>query len=115
MRTALESLGVAGASLSVFLLGVSLSGDAASCGRFSSLDPSPDGVIMLSSCGDGLLGADGAARRESTICDAETTGLAGGVGVVAGRDAGAESAISGTAGFSWETAIAIGCRNVAAG
>ena len=42
---------------------------------------------MLSSCGDGLLGADGAAGRESTIWDAETTGFAGGVGVVAGRDA----------------------------
>ena len=100
MRTALESLGVAGASLSVFLLGVSLFGDAASCGRFSSLDPSADWVTMLSSCGDGLLGADGVAGRESTIWDAETTGLAGGFGVVAGKDAGAESAISGTAGFS---------------
>ena len=42
-RHPLESLGVAGASLSVFLLGVSLSGDAASCGHFSSLDPSSDG------------------------------------------------------------------------
>ena len=48
-----------------------------------------------------------AAGRESTICDAETTGLAGGVGVVAGRDAGAESAISGTADFFWETAIVV--------
>ena len=67
---------------------------------------------MLSFCGDGLLGADGAAGQESTICDAATTGLAGGIGVVAGRDAEAETAISGTAGFFWKTAIAIGCRNV---
>ena len=102
MRTALELLGVAGALLSVFLLGVLLSGDAALCGRFRSLDTSPDGVVMLSFCGDGLLGADGAAGRESTICDAAITGLAGGTGVVAGRDAGAETAMSGTAGFSWQ-------------
>ena len=42
-----------------------------------------------------LLGADGAAGRESTICDAAMTGLAGGAGVVAGRDAGAETPLAG--------------------
>ena len=70
---------------------------------------------MLLFCGDELLEADGAAGQESTICDAAITGLAGEAGVVAGRDAGAETAISGTAWLSWETAIAIGCRNAAAG
>ena len=116
MRTALKSLAcVAGASLNVFLLGVLLSGKAASCGPFSSLDPSSDGAVMLSFCGNGWLEADGAAGQELTICDAAITGLAEGAGVVAGRDAEAKTAISGTAGFSWKTAIAISCRNVAAG
>ena len=116
MQTALKSLaGVAEALLSVFLMGVSLSGKAALCGCFSLLNPLPDGAVMLSSCGDGLLGADGAAGRELTIRDAAITSLAEGAGVVAGRDAETKTAISGTAWISWETAIAIGCRNVAAG
>ena len=43
---------------------------------------------------------DGAAGRESTICEAATTGLAGGGGVTDGWNAGADTAISGTAWLS---------------
>ena len=118
VRIALESLGVAGASLSVFLLGVSLSGVAISCGRLRSPDTSLGWAFMLSSGGDVVHGVDGAAGRDSTICEASIigfAGFAGGGGVIDGRPVGADTAVSGTAVLPWDPEIAIGRKNVVAG
>ena len=68
--------------LKVFLLGVSLSGEAVSCGRFRSSGPSLVGAVMASSREDESPGVVGAAGRDSTNCEAEITGFVGAGGVM---------------------------------